>query len=245
MLEILDSIIEYVWVADFATLCLFATLGLRQKTITSSLLTQAVVVCLTGVIIQFQATLNAFVAPEASDTVFWLWCAGFIIFDCLAALIAIKTLHQLKDAAKPVPLKFLQFVISVFLLSLVYLQYQTLWGEQALPSYKIWKLACFYIGLVFFNALVIFAIRKAHDICGKQQRILARTCTLAFFAAANLQLIRFLEMLIMETKSFSIFYYWGFASINICTSGLALIIATLSSYQYLRKTAYKGPLWQL
>lgn len=245
MLEILDSIIEYVWVADFAALCLFAALGLRQKTISSSLLTQAVVVCLTGVIIQFQATVNTFVAPEGSDTVFWLWCAGFVIFDCLAALITIKTFHQLKDAAKPVPLKFLQFVILVFLLSFVYLQYQTLWGEQALPSYKIWKLACFYIGLVFFNALVIFAIRKAHDICGKQQRLLARTCTLAFFAAANLQLVMFLEVYLFETKNFTPIYDWGFASINMCTSGVALIIATLSSYQYLRKTAYKGPLWQL
>jgi uncharacterized protein YybS (DUF2232 family) len=93
--------------------------------------------------------------------------------------------------------------------------------------------------------IATYAIQKLHEANKVPFSIICRMTIIAFFAATNLQIFRFLERLTWDTNYLAPVYKWGFVSINSCTTAVTLFIATLAIYNHYSRAKRKGVLWNI
>jgi hypothetical protein len=245
MIELFGTLNEYLWISDFAVMCVFALVAFKFRQNSSTLITLAIAAILSGVIIKYGDLVNSFKDPASAQSIFLFWCIGFGLIDCVMTYVLYRHYKTFKSRYKTVS-KFI-FIIpaTAFLAYTVYLQYGPLLFDIKGPSYKVWRLAAFYLGVALLDGLVIYVIHQAHQLSNKPRSFIARTYILAFFVAANLQIISFIELYFWQTNKLANVYQWSLASINICTTLVAMVIACLAIYQhYNNKQPREGILWK-
>lgn len=245
MTEIIDTLLKYLWVVDFTTLCVFMALALKRRQNNSSLITQAFVVIISGTIIKYQALVNSFVSSETSQFVLTLWVVGFLLIDCVIVFIFYKLYQWLKKSIKPALRMSYILIAAVLILIIAYTQYASLFFGSEGPSYKLWVITAYYIGIALLDSFAIYVIFKLHDLNNKMHSLIARMYILAFSVAAIMQMLRFNEKYIWESNSFESAYQLGLASINISASTIALLIACLAIYQFYSQKEREGLLWKI
>jgi hypothetical protein len=245
MTEILDTLLEYLWVGDFFTLCIFALLALKLRQNSSSLITQTLVVLISGILIKYKVLVNSFIGPNTSQSIFMLWCIGFAVFDCVVAFILFKGYQFIRNRSSATVSVFFVILATVFMITLVTFQYGPLFFGIDGPSYKVWVLLAFDLGIAAFEGFVIYTIRQAHLVSKKPYSLIARMYLLAFFVAINIHIATFIELYFWETHHLAGVYQWGLASINISTTTVAFVITLLAIFQYFSKKNREGILWQL
>lgn len=246
MLELFDTLNKYLWISDFAVLCIFAVVAFKLRQNSSTLMTLAIVAILSGVIIKYGKLVNSFQDPVTEQWVFLLWCAGFALFDCVITYVLFRHYQSFKSRYKSMSKALFIILAAAFLVYTIYLQYGPLLFDIKGPSYKVWRLTAFYLGVALLDGLVIYVIHQVHRITDKKRSLIARTYILAFFVAANLQVFSFIELYYWQTNNLANIYQWGLASINICTSMAAIFVACLAVYQYYNHSEQprKGILWK-
>ena len=245
MTELLDILNKYIWMSDFITLLVFAALALHQRQNSSSLMTQGLVVLMSGIIIRYTALVNSFVSPDTSQSVFILWCIGFAVFDCVVAFIFFKGFQYVRNRCNSAITASFVILAAIFMISLLTFQYGPLLFGIDGPSYKLWTLIAFDLGIAAFEVFVIYAIRQAHLVSKKPYSLIARMYILAFFVSINIHIFTFLELYFWETHNLASVYKWGFASINISTTTVAFVITLLAIFHHFSKKNREGMLWQL
>jgi hypothetical protein len=243
MFEILDEINGYLWISDFVAMCVFGILALKLRN-SSSFITMGVVVLISGVIIRYESLINSFVDPATSNTILVFWCAGFALFDCLMAYVLYKHYQTFKGRFPSKSPVMFAIPATVFVIANVYMQLGPLFFDVSGPSYKIWIIAAFYLGGALLDGGAIYTIYQLHNKNNKRPRLIARTYALAYFVAANLNVISFLELYLLETNRFANIYQWGFLSINTCTTLIVWCVACLAIFQYYNKQTRQGVLWK-
>lgn len=246
MLELFDTLNEYIWISDFAVLCVFAFVAFKLRQNSSTLMTLAITTIMSGVIIKYGKLINSFKDPATEQWIFWLWCVGFVLFDLLMVFVLYRHYQSFKTRYKSMS-KAVFFIPAVaFLMYTIYLQYGPLLFDIKGPSYKVWRLGAFYLGVALLDGLVIYVINQAHLVTNKPTSLVARTYILAFFVVACLQVISFIELYFWQTNDLAVAYQWGVASVNISTTMVAMFIACLAAYQYCKRGGQPriGVLWK-
>lgn len=245
MTELIDTLIKYLWVCDFAALCVFFTLVLKNKQANSSLITLTIVMLISGIIIHYEALVNAIEGPESGPWMMTAWCIGFAVFDIIAAFVFYRSYQALKITDKVVAkVSFVVFSI-VFMVSAVVSQFGPLLFDTAGPSYKVWVRVAFYLGTAFLDGVVIYAIYQVHQVFKIQYSLISRMYLLGFFVAANFQIMRFLERYTWDSHYLAAIYRWGLISMNVTTTTVVLVITCLTIYRRYSNKDLKGVLWNI
>jgi hypothetical protein len=245
MTKVMDTMLEYLWLADLGTLCIFAALAIKLRQNSSSLMTQAFVVLISGTIIKYQILVNSFVSPETNQTIFTFWVVGLALFDCFIAFAFYMIYQRYKEGIKPALRTAYVLVALILILVIAYTQYVPLFSGSGALYYKLWIITAFYIGGAFIDSFIIYVIYKLHQCNNKTHSLIARMYILAFSVTAIMQILRFNEKYILESNSYKVVYQLGLASINISTSVITLLIACLAIYQFFSNKKRKGLLWNI
>jgi hypothetical protein len=246
MTELLDTLVEYLWIIDFFIFCLLGILVYQQRQLNSSFMTQSAIVIISGTITKYEGLILSFVNPASGQNAFALWCFGFVLFDCAVVFVLYRFYGTVKKRIDSAKQTFAYALISGgFVIGNIYGQYSTLYLGDKGMSYKLWILIAFHLGACLFYSLAIFAVMKAHKLANKHHTLIARTYILAFSVAALIQVSMLNELYFFETEYLDGVYRWGLASINVGTTGVAMVVACLGVWQYLRKSERQGWLWTL
>lgn len=245
MSDILFAFAKNIWVTDFVALCVFFVLYLKSKQVTSSLLTMVVALVIGFFILQYRTLVFSIKGPDTSTEYLIAWCIGFIITDLILAFAFYRIYSSFQKKFSRNTQLFIVAFLSVFMVGLVSIQFGPLLFDTEGVTYKTWVRVAYYLGNVVLYTLATYAIQKLHERNKISYSIIGRMYIMAFFAATNLQIFRFLERLTWDTHYLAAFYKWGIVSINICTAAVALFVATLAVYNYYSKTEHKGALWNI
>lgn len=245
MSDILLIIAKNIWITDFAALCVFFVLYLKSKQVTSSLLTMVVALVIGFFILQYRTLVFSFKGPDTGADYLMAWCIGFVIADLILAFsfYRIYTSFQKKFGRKT-QLLIIAF-LSVFMMGLISIQFGPLLLNTEGLTHKTWVRMAYYLGSVVLYTLATYAIQKLHERNRVAYSIIGRMYIMAFFAATNLQIFRFLERLTWDTNYLAPLYRRGIVSINICTTAVTLFVVTLAIYNHYSKTEHKGALWNI
>lgn len=231
MLDFILALNPYIWIADLLILGLLGAVTIKQKQLSSSLTTQALIVIVSGAKIQCQSLINEFVSPHASQMSYMFWLIGFCIFT-ISLLFGLYCLDKDILTRKLKNYRVVIILASAVLIgNIVYLQYLTLTFEAQTINYKIWIISAFYLGISLIDGLAIYAIYKLHQMMQTPHLLLARMYILAFSVTATLQVLRFNQKLIFESNLYQDAYQMAFAGINIGTTIVAIVVALLALYQ--------------
>jgi hypothetical protein len=245
MSEILLTIAKNTWVIDFAALCIFFVLYLKNKQVTSSLLTMAVALVIGFIVIQYRTLVFAIKSPDAGFDYLIGWCVGFIIADLIMAFVLYRIYASFKNNfGRKAQLAVIVFM-AAFMIALVSIQFGPLLFDMEGSSHKLWVRVAYYLGNVVLYTIAIYGIQKLHERNKVAFSIIGRVYIMQLLVATNLQIFRFLERLTWDTNYLEPVYKWGFVSINSCTTAVTLFIATLAIYNHYSRAKRKGVLWNI
>lgn len=246
MFEMFDTLVKYLWVGDFAALSIFFALAIKQKEINSSLMALVVTTLVSGTIIQYQSLVNSIQGYDTGVGYLAGWSIGFILFDCIIGYIFYKRYLSFKTPDKPLANLLFVACLSTFLFCVIIIQFSPLLTGSEVTAYKDWVRVAYYLGTALLQGCVVYVIHQMHRINNMQYSLIARMYLLAFFVAAQLQIIRFIERFTWDTHVLAGIYRWGLASINIATTAVVLFITCLAIYQYYNHHKIrKGELWNI
>lgn len=245
MLALMVTLNEYLWVSDFVILCIFSTIAFKRKNISSSLLTQAAVVIISGTIIQYQDLVNGFIAPTASSTALNLWLFGFAIYDSVI-ILSLLVFYKLLIKQYKLALRLGYIGMSALVvLNLIYSQYAPFVFGAEFEAYKLWIIVAFFFGVALFDGFAVFALYKLHSLFKLTHCLIARMYMLAFAVASIIQLAGFCAKYFWHSKDFEAIYQFSLASINISTSFVTLLIAVLAVYHFYTNKNKEGLVWRI
>jgi hypothetical protein len=246
MSELLFAINKYVWIADFTFLCILLAIAKSHKEISSSALTLIVTVLMSGVLIQYHTFALAISPPVGNGTDLMFWLFGFLIMDCFMMFVFYKQYQWLKQRyGKPVLSRlFIGFGVAVLACAL-YMQIGQLWFDVIGPSYKTWGRVAYYLGIAALDGLVIYLIHQSHLFAKLRYSLIARMYLMAFYIAALLQTIRFLERYTWDTNYLAALYRWGLMSVNLTTSSVVLVLTCLAVFNQFADKKREGALWNI
>jgi hypothetical protein len=243
MFEILETLVKYWWLADFTALCIFFAIYQKRKEVSSSLLTTTVIVVVSFILINYEALIFSIKGPVAANKLAW-----FTVF-AVADIIVGFALYRLYKSLITKYSRKLRLCFSVFsaafMIALASIQLGPLLFDSIESNHKLWVRASYYLGSVLFYIIATYAIQKLHRDNRVTASFLARTYIIAYFAATNLQIFRFLERLTWDTNFLEALYKWGFVTISFCTTAVTLLVAILAVFNQYSKTKHKGILWNI
>lgn len=245
MFALMETLNDYIWITDFIVLCIFSAFAFKQSKNNSSLLTQAFVVIISGIIIKYRDLVNGFTDPLSSQAVLNLWLGGFAFYDAviILALVAFYKSFVSKHQ-KALRMAYIGLT-SLLMLNFIVAQYAPFLFDVEGVSYKLWVIMAFFFGIALLDGLAVYAIYKLHRFFNLTHCLIARMYMLAFAVAALFQIAGFCAKYFWHSKSFEPTYQVILASINICTSFVALLIAFLAAYQLMCKKNREGVLWRI
>ena len=245
MSETLLTIAKNTWIIDFAALCIFFVLYLKNKQVTSSLLTMAVAIVIGFIVIQYRTLVFSIKSPDTGFDYLIGWCVGFIIADLIMAFVLYRTYASFKrHFGRKTQLSIIVFM-AAFMIALVSIQFGPLFFDMEGSSHKLWVRVAYYLGNVVLYTIATYGIQKLHEQNKVAFSIIGRVYIMQLFVATNLQVFRFLERLTWDTNYLEPIYRWGFVSINSCTTAMTLLVATLAIYNRYSKIERKGALWNI
>ena len=246
MNETLFLIHEYLWVADFTFLCILLAIAKSHREISSSALTLVMTVLMSGILVQYASFAIGITPPDGSVANLIIWSLGFLIMNCFMAFVFYKQYQWLNQRqSKPVLLRlFIGFGIAVLACSF-YIQIGQLWFDVTGPSYKTWGRVAYYLGIAALDGLVIYFIHQSHLFAKLRYSLIARMYLMAFYVAALLQTIRFLERYTWDTHYLAALYRWGLLSVNLTTSSVVLVLICLAVYNQFTEKKREGKLWNI
>lgn len=244
MAQLLDILNKYIWIGDFAVLCVFVILALKLQQNNSNVMTMGVIVLISGIIMNYQPLVKSIVSPDTSQTIFILWCFGFAAFQCLLAFMLFKGYQWFKRRSNLTANVF-AVVATLFMTAVVTVQFGPLLFSIDGSSYKLWRLFAFDFGTTGLLALAMYAIWQIHQLNQKTYGFIARMYLLAFFVIANIHMATFTELYLSETDYLAGVYHWGLMGIHIGTSLVTMLIAGLAIFQNFSKKKREGGIWGL
>ncbi|NQZ11548.1 MAG: hypothetical protein HRT35_30730 [Algicola sp.] len=126
-----------------------------------------------------------------------------------------------------------------------YMQFGQLWFDVTGPSYKTWGRVAYYLGIAAIDGFVIYLIHQSHRFAKLRLSLIARMYLVAFYVAALLQTIRFLERYTWDTNYLAAVYRWGLMSVNVSTSTVVLVLICLAVYNQFANKKREGTFWNI
>lgn len=170
------------------------------------------------------------------------------LLSLLAFYYLAKKHSQRVEGNLPINSSFITLCIVQVLGSLM-LGYEAFWNaySESNPGYHWYVNFFWYMGFSAFYLFGIHSIRKLHLSFKLKLSVVARCCTLAFYAAGTLQLAQYTEILIYHTdENLDAIYRAGIPTINIATSFTYLILGIIAIYTVHRsKDGIAGLKWRI
>lgn len=170
------------------------------------------------------------------------------LLSLLAFYYLAKMHSQRIESNLPINSSFVTLCIVQVLGSLMlgYEAFLNAYSEEN-PGYHWYVNFFWYMGFAAFYLFGILSIRKVHVAFQLPLGVVARCCTLAFYAAGILQLAQYSEILIFNTdQNLDAIYRAGIPTINIATSFTYFLLGVIAIYTvHKSKDGIEGLKWRI